>query len=335
MKSLSFTGYFILNLLFALVLSAALSLLIIPPYSPNIENLLTIASEAGQIQATAVWDDYLSQKRELAYQLAKKRLVVFSIVFLVLIPVCWRVVTRRILPDSLKKKISRHFQYFFFFPVLLSLFLCFGCGASEGVEETADATYNPLLNEPDKSLLNEPDKPLLRLKDKDWEKLKGDGWIALTDEEVEELINLVVPHEGNRRSLEEIRKPVDEEKECRFLDRLRRKNPYARIEHKHAALLRRHGAISEVDTIADFLRKLELRLPITAKACHAYIEAYLSLYDQTTVASTYEFYAWLEAVNTIERFVEEASRHRLEKYREARAEGISFYDIKWDDDKNL
>ena len=106
MKSLSFTGYFILNLLFALVLSVALSLLIIPPYSPNIENLLAIASESGQIQATAVWADYLSQKHELAYQLAKKRLVAFSIVFLVLIPVCWRVVTRKILPDSLKKNIK-------------------------------------------------------------------------------------------------------------------------------------------------------------------------------------------------------------------------------------
>ena len=290
------------------------------------------------------------------------------------------------------------------FLLLVSL-LCFGCGDIEDVEGTPDSSYNPLLNKPDKRLLNKPDKSLLRLKDKDWEKLKGDDWIALTDAEVEKLMNLVVPQRWgfetkdqalyekyraatyfqrfgdipqvrylveylqqprkdefvevdllsidyarhiayfeanyflfptavNRRSLEDIRKPVDEEEERLFLDRLRRKNPEAWIEHKHAALLRRHGDIPEVDTLADFLRKLELQLPRTDKECRAYLKAYQALYDHTTIASRYEYYAWLEAANRTGRLSEDAL-HRLEKYRKARAEGISFYDIDWDDDKNL
>lgn len=285
---------------------------------------------------------------------------------------------------------------------LLSLFFCFGCGEPEDIEDTTDSTYNPLLDEPDKRLLNKPDKPLLRLKDKDWEKLKGDDWIALTDEEVEELMTLVIPQRWafetkdpvlyqkyraatffqrfgdipqvryfveflqqprknefvkvdllsityerriayfeasyflfpsatNRHSLEKIRKRVDEERERRFLDRLRRQDPEAWIEHKHAALLRRHGDIPEVDTIANFLRKLELNLPRTDKDCQAYLKAYEVLYDHIKTASTYEYYAMLEAMNQIGRFVGDGPLRRLGKYREARAKGISLYDIDWDD----
>lgn len=299
---------------------------------------------------------------------------------------------------------KNHFTLSIF--LLLVSLLCFGCGDIGDVEETTDSPYNPLLNKPDKRLLNKPDKPLLRLKDKDWEKLKGDDWIALTDGEVEELMNLVVPQRWgfetkdqalyqkyraasyfqrfgdipqlryliefewqpakdefvevdllsitferraawfeagyflfptavNRRSLEEIRKLMDEEKERLFLDRLRRKNPEAWIEHKHAALLRRHGDIPEVDIIADFLRKLELQLPRTDKVCQAYFEAYDVLYDDINTASAYEFYALLEALHQIRRFVEEPPSRTLEKYRKAREDGISFYDIDWDDDKNL
>ena len=295
---------------------------------------------------------------------------------------------------------KNHFTLSIF--LLLASIFCFGCGDIEDVGDTADSPYNPLLNKPDKPLLNKPDKPLLRLKDKDWEKLKGDDWIALTDEEVEELMNLVIPQRWafetedqalyqkyraaidfqrfgdipqvrylvefmqqpakdefveadllsityerhaafleasyflfptavNRRSLEEIRKRMDEETERLFLDRLRRKNPEAWIEHKHAALLCRHGDIPEVDSIADFLRKLERELPRTDKDCYVYIDAYFSLYYRSADnslkgASIYEYYAWLEAANQTGRLSKDAL-HRLEKYRKARAEGISFYDI--------
>ena len=296
---------------------------------------------------------------------------------------------------------KNHFIFSIF--LLLGSFLCFGCGDSEDIENTTSSTYNPLLDEPDKRLLNKPDKPLLRLKDNDWEKLKGDDWITLTDEEVEDLMNLVIPQRWafetedqalhqkyraasyfqrfgdipqvrylveylqqprkdefvkvdllsidyariiayfeanyflfpnavNRRSLEDIRKPVDEEKERRFLDRLRRQDPEVWIEHKHAALLRRHGDIPEVDIIADFLRKLELRLPRTDKECHSYFEAYDALYDHSNTASAYEFYAMLEALHQVRRFVQDPPSRTLEKYRKAREDQISFYDIDWDDD---
>ena len=295
---------------------------------------------------------------------------------------------------------KNHFTLSIFF-LFVSL-LCFGCGDPEDLEDTTASIYNPLLDEPDKRLLDEPNKPLLRLKDKDWEKLKGDDWIALTDEEVEELLNLVIPQRwvfetenpvlyqkyraatyfqrfgdipqvrylvefmqqpsedkfvevnllsiayerhaafleasyflfpsaDTRRSLEEIRKQMDEEKERHFLDRLRRKNPETWIEHKHAALLRRHGDIPEVDIIADFLRKLELQLPRTDKECHTYFEAYDALYDHSNTASAYEFYALLEALHQVRRFVRDPPSHTLKKYREARAAGISLYDIDWDD----
>ena len=300
---------------------------------------------------------------------------------------------------------KNHFTLSIFF--LFAFLFCFGCEDLENIEDTTDAPYNPLLNKPDKSLLNKPDKPLLRLKDKDWEKLKGDDWRALTDAEVEELMNLIIPQRwvferenqalfqkhraatyfqrfgdipqvrylveftqqswkdefvevdllsityerhaayleasyflfrdaNTRRALEEIRKRMDEEKERRFLDRLRRKNPEAWIEHKHAALLRKHGDIPEVDSIAYFLGKLEMEMPRTDKDCYVYIDAYISLYNHSEAeeASTYEYYAWLEATEQTGPSSEN-SRRSLEKYRKARADGISFYDIDSDDDKSL
>lgn len=101
MKFLSFAGYFTLNLFLALVLSVILSILMIPPYSPSIEDIVAITSESGRIHgnnsASVIWEEYLSEKHALSHRLAEKRLVVFQIVFLVLIPVCWLVVTRRLL----------------------------------------------------------------------------------------------------------------------------------------------------------------------------------------------------------------------------------------------
>ena len=150
-----------------------------------------------------------------------------------------------------------------------------------------------------------------------------------------EAMYFIFPHAANRRSLEEARgilKLIEAQEGLRFLDQLRIEDPEAWIKGMRAVLVNRHGDIPEVDTIANFLRKLELNLPRTDHECHAYIQVYDALYDDSNTALTYEFYAILEAVNQIGQFVGDAPLRRLEKYREARAEGIPFYDIDWDDD---
>ena len=46
----------------------------------------------------------------------------------------------------------------------------------------------------------------------------------------------------------------------------------------------------------------------------------------------YEYYAMLEASDQVRPIVADKPLRILEKYREARAEGISFYNIDWNDD---
>ena len=143
------------------------------------------------------------------------------------------------------------------------------------------------------------------------------------------------PNADNQQTLEGARsrlKAIVEQEERYLLEQLRIEDPEAWIKGIHAFLIRRHGNIPEVDTIVSFLRKLELNLPRINNECHAYFEAYDVLYDDSNTASAYEFYAMLEALHQIRAFVEDPPSRRLEKYREARAKGISFYDIDWDDD---
>ena len=142
------------------------------------------------------------------------------------------------------------------------------------------------------------------------------------------------PNRDNQRSLERdinLLKVIGEGEELRFLDQLRIEDPEAWVKGMRAFLIRRHGSIPEVNTIIEFLRKLELEFPRTDDDCRAYLKAYEVLYDHINTASTYEYYAMLEAVNQIGRFVGDAPLRRLRKYREARAKGISLYDIDWDD----
>jgi len=148
----------------------------------------------------------------------------------------------------------------------------------------------------------------------------------------QEAMYFLFPSAVNKRSLEEAIKPVEEKRERRFMEQLRREDPETWIKYQRAALIDRHGNIPEVDTIADFLRKLELNLPRTDKECHAYFEVYDALYDDMNTASSYEFYALLEALYQIRPFVKDPPSPTLEKYREARAKGIPFYDIEWDDE---
>ena len=143
------------------------------------------------------------------------------------------------------------------------------------------------------------------------------------------------PNPANQRSIEDSRKwlkTIAEKEHLRFLEQLRTEDSEAWIKGMYAFLIRKHGKIPEVNTIVNFLRKLELNLPRTDKECYAYLEVYDALYDNMNTASTYEFYALLEALYQIRAFVEEPPSRRLEQYREARAEGTPFYDIKWDDD---
>ena len=143
------------------------------------------------------------------------------------------------------------------------------------------------------------------------------------------------PNANNQRTLEDDRnslKAIAEREHLRFLEQLRIEDPEAWAKGMYAFLIRKHGKIPEVNTIANFLRKLERNLPRTDKECYAYLEVYDALYDDMNTASTYEFYALLEVLYQIRAFVEEPPSRRLEQYREARAEGTPFYDIEWDDD---
>ena len=143
---------------------------------------------------------------------------------------------------------------------------------------------------------------------------------------------LITPNAVTRRSLERTRnllRSIEEQEELRLLDQLRIEDPKAWVKGMRAVLIERHGDIREVKTIINFMRKLELELPRTDKECHAYIKAYEVIHGRTGNSLPYVFYAILEAVNQVGRL---GSLRRLEKYREAREKGISFYDIDWDDE---
>ena len=147
-------------------------------------------------------------------------------------------------------------------------------------------------------------------------------------------IYFLSPNANNQRTLEDNRnslKAIAEREHLRFLEQRRIEDPEAWAKGMYAFLIRKHGKIPEVNTIANFLRKLERNSPRTDKECYAYFEVYDALYDDMNTASSYEFYALLEALYQIRAFVEEPPSRRLEQYREARAEGIPFYEIEWDD----
>lgn len=146
-----------------------------------------------------------------------------------------------------------------------------------------------------------------------------------------EAMYVLFPTENNRHSLEDVRRHLEEEIERRFLEHLRIEDPEVWIERTHALLIKKHGNLPEVDAIIKFLRKLELQLPLKEGDCRSYIKAYQVLYDHTTTASIYEFYALLEAKKKVGNFVGNTQLRQLEKYREARSKGISFHDIDWND----
>ena len=152
------------------------------------------------------------------------------------------------------------------------------------------------------------------------------------------------PSADNQQSFEQTRnllqRTIEQEErrlekaELRRLEQLRIEDPEAWVKSMRAFLIRKHGNTPEANTIVEFLRKLELDLPRADEECRAYLKTYNALYTALKVHSTYEYeyYATFEAVDQIHPIVAEGPLRVLKKFREARAEGTSFYNINWDDD---
>ena len=139
---------------------------------------------------------------------------------------------------------------------------------------------------------------------------------------------------GMLRSIIEQGKRSLEKEEIRRLDQLRIEDPEAWVKSMRAFFIQKHGDTPGTHTIIEFLKKLELDLPRADKECRSYLTAYNALYTAFKIRSTYEYeyYAMFEASNQLRPIVGEVPLRILEKFREARAEGISFYDIDWDND---
>ena len=177
-----------------------------------------------------------------------------------------------------------------------------------------------------------------------WKQEAKGGFITVTPEFAKYLVGdsaatyFLVSTEAHRQLLEDDIKQLKSivaQEERRFMEQLRIEDPEAWITRMRTFLIDKHGDIPEVDTIINFLRKLELNLPRTDEECFAYIRVYSALYvvgSQTD--SVYEGYAWLEAGHQLRHILGDPPKqtNHLEKYRAARAAGLSFYNIKWGDD---
>ena len=171
------------------------------------------------------------------------------------------------------------------------------------------------------------------------------GFIIGTPEFAKHLVGdsaatyFLVPTEAHRRLLEDMIKQfksiVAQEKRL-FMEQLRIEDPEAWLTRMRTLLINKHGDIPEVDTVVNFLRKLELNLPRTDEECFDYIRAYSALYitADSDTGSIYESYASLEASHQLRHIIGDPPKQtgHLERYRAARAAGISFYNIKWGDD---
>ena len=144
----------------------------------------------------------------------------------------------------------------------------------------------------------------------------------LVEDEVK-MLKSVIEHEEHRFEKEELRR----------LDQLRIEDPEAWVESMRAFFISKHGNTPGANTIIEFLKKLELDLPRADEECHSYLTVYNALYIVFKARSTYEYeyYAMFEAVDQVRPIGAGIPLQILEKFREARAEGISFYNIDWND----
>ena len=143
------------------------------------------------------------------------------------------------------------------------------------------------------------------------------------------------PNEANRRALETARKP--ERVAGPELEKMRIVAPELWAQHKHEQLIRQHGDNPQVDIVANFIRKVELQLPRTDEECHAFLKALRHIdpfESQHLKRFGYPYdegYAALEARAQLHLMRHELAWRALEKYREAKAKGIPFRLIDWED----
>ncbi len=87
-------------------------------------------------------------------------------------------------------------------------------------------------------------------------------------------------------------------------------------------------------TVADFMQKLADQQPITDAECNEFLKAHAELRqlsgDQPLPLR--EEYATLEAQDQLQLKMDKLAQRRLETFRKAKAEGIPFQDIDWDND---
>ncbi|MDE0682482.1 MAG: hypothetical protein OXI63_06160, partial [Candidatus Poribacteria bacterium] len=170
------------------------------------------------------------------------------------------------------------------------------------------------------------------------------GFITVTPEFAKHRVGdsaatyFLVPTEAHRRLLEDdikqLKSIVAQEKRL-FMEQLRIEDPEAWITDMRTFLIDKHGDIPEVNIIVNCLQKLELNLPRTDEECFAYLRVYSALYlVGSHTASIYEGYASDEAAHQLRHIIGDPPKqtNHLEKYRAARAAGLSFYNIKWGDD---
>ena len=117
-------------------------------------------------------------------------------------------------------------------------------------------------------------------------------------------------------------------KEQEELARIRKEDPEAWIDHNLARLIKEHGDTPDVRTVADFMEKIELENPINKTEYETYIEIMEKISPKRMTID--EYYVKLEAKSQLGIWLQDIEQCRLDAYRWARAEGISFIRIAWE-----
>ena len=146
-----------------------------------------------------------------------------------------------------------------------------------------------------------------------------------------EAIYFLFPTETHRLALEQVRKP--ELIRGPDLEVLREENPELWAQQIRYQLVEEHGDIPEVHIVADFIRKLEIQIPRTDMECRDFLIAHRQMrpfkVNEQFHLPLDEQYAILEAQDQLKVKMDELTLNTLEKFREARAKGISFRFIDW------
>ena len=117
------------------------------------------------------------------------------------------------------------------------------------------------------------------------------------------------------------------EDELSAVAKIRKEDPKAWAEHNRAQLVKEHGDIPDAHIIADFMEKIELGLPINKEEYETYLAKIEEL--QSGQFTQDQFYVKLEAKSQLGIWLRDLERCKLELYRQAKADGISFDMIYW------